>query len=72
MMSRSNQLAWCIASLQQFWHNEEGQGLLEYMLLVSTMVALVVSVMSLYTGWLGGLYLLIQTTFNALNASLAF
>ncbi|MEZ4683041.1 MAG: hypothetical protein R2932_53410 [Caldilineaceae bacterium] len=48
------------------WHEQDGQNLIEYMLLLGFLVALVISAMNVYTGPLGALYELITSTFSSL------
>jgi Flp pilus assembly pilin Flp len=56
--------------LRTFWRNEEGQGAMEYMLLLSLMVILVLVTMGAYTGPLGSYYATVLNEFtSALNQS---
>ncbi len=71
MMICVNQLALWITCLQRPCRDETGQGIAEYLLLVSMVVALVLVTMNLYIGPVSALYAMIQDVFESLNKTLS-
>ena len=71
-MVNSPQLACRRSGLQCWWRNEQGQSMVEYLLLLAVIIVIVISAINLYTGPLGELYTLIQTTFTEATNHLAF
>jgi len=54
----------CLNSFQLVRSQEEGQSVVEYILLVAVIIAIVMGLLTLYTGSLNQLYQLINITFE--------
>lgn len=63
MISLTQSAQW-VKCLTVFWRNEEGQGVVEYVLLLSMLVGLVLAAMGAFTGPLGNHYATILSSFT--------
>lgn len=54
------------------WQQEKGQMTVEYLLLVSMLVGVVIAAFNLYTGPLGEIFETIDSVFNTLRGDIAF
>lgn len=65
------QQVWSVSSFPTVCHNEQGQAMVEYILVVATLIAIILSTLPLYSGPLSELYRLIYVTFEAITVQLA-